>query len=46
MDANSRFHNFCFEIELGSTIGYSYKLGVGVARNQNATYLLKDILAD
>ena len=46
MDANSRFHNFCFEIELGSNIGYSYKLGVGVARNQNATYLLKDILAD
>ncbi len=41
-----RFHNWCFEIELGSKITYSYKIISGVARNQNATYLLKDIISD
>ena len=39
-----RFHNYCFEIELGENITYSYKITKGVARNQNATYLLKEIL--
>ena len=39
-----RFHNYCFEIELGEDISYSYKITKGVARNQNATYLLKGIL--
>ena len=39
-----RFHNYCFEIELGEDITYSYKITKGVARNQNATYLLKGIL--
>lgn len=39
-----RFHNYCFEIELGERITYSYKITRGVARNQNATYLLKGIL--
>mgnify|MGYP000689687288 FL=1 len=39
-----RFHNYCFEIELGENITYSYKITKGVARNQNATYLLKGIL--
>ena len=39
-----RFHNYCFEIELGKDITYSYKITKGVARNQNATYLLKGIL--
>jgi DNA mismatch repair ATPase MutS len=38
------FHNYCFEIELGAKVTYSYKITRGVARNQNATYLLKQIL--
>lgn len=38
------FHNFCFEIQLSSDITYTYKITPGVARNQNATYLLKKIL--
>ena len=40
-----RFHNYCFEIELGENITYSYKITEGVARNQNATFLLKGILS-
>ena len=40
----SQFHNYCFEIELGEKVTYSYKITPGVARNQNATYLLKQIL--
>lgn len=39
-----RFHNYCFEIELGTDITYSYKIAKGVAKNQNATFLLKNIL--
>lgn len=39
-----RFHNFCFEIELGSHITYTYRIAPGVARNQNATYLLRQLL--
>lgn len=39
-----RFHNYCFEIELGTEVAYSYKITAGVARNQNATFLLKQIL--
>ena len=39
-----RFHNYCFEIRLSDEITYTYKLSEGVARNQNATYLLKNIL--
>ena len=39
-----RFHNYCFEIELGDHITYSYKITPGVARNQNATFLLTNIL--
>jgi DNA mismatch repair ATPase MutS len=50
-----RFHNYCFEIPLGpkgglpeqelsDEITYTYRLSEGVARNQNATYLLKRIL--
>ncbi len=41
---NPRFRNFCFEIEMRSDITYSYKMTSGVARNMNATYLLKKIL--
>lgn len=40
----TRFHNYCFEIELGSAVTYTYKITPGVARNQNATFLLKQIL--
>ena len=39
-----RFHNYSFEIELGTDVTYTYKIGRGVARNQNATFLLKQIL--
>lgn len=41
-----RFHNFCFEIEIGQDITYSYKITPGVARNQNATFLLKKLLEE
>lgn len=41
-----RFHNYCFEIGLSDRVGYSYKITPGVARNQNATFLLKQILAE
>ncbi|MCI1816646.1 MAG: DNA mismatch repair protein MutS [Prevotella sp.] len=40
------FRNVCFEIKLGTDITYSYRITPGVARNQNATYLLKQILKD
>ena len=39
-----RFHNYCFEIELGADITYSYKITQGTAKNQNATFLLQNIL--
>lgn len=39
-----RFHNLCFEIELSGNITYTYKITPGVARNQNATFLLRRIL--
>lgn len=42
----SRFKNYCFEIELSDSITYSYKITHGVARNQNATFLLKNILKE
>ena len=45
-DSPSRFHNWCFEIELGGNITYTYKITPGVARNQNATYLLKKIIGE
>ena len=39
-----RFHNYCFEIELSDNIIYTYKITPGVARNQNAAFLLKNII--
>ena len=39
------FYNYCFEIELAEHITYTYKMMPGVARNQNATFLLKGILS-
>lgn len=38
------FHNFCFEIALGNDVTYSYKITSGVARNQNASFLLRKLL--
>ena len=43
-DCPSRFHDYCFEIGLGDSVTYSYKITPGVARNQNATYLLGKML--
>lgn len=40
----ARFHNYCFEISLAHEITYTYKITPGVARNQNATFLLRDII--
>ena len=40
------FHNWCFEIKLADSITYTYKITPGVARNQNATYLLRNIIAE
>ena len=40
------FHNYCFEIQLSDEITYTYGITEGVARNQNATYLLKNILKE
>lgn len=39
-----RFHNYCFEIELGASVTYTYRITEGVARNQNATFLLRRLL--
>lgn len=43
-DASEKFHNYCFEIDLGTDVTYTYKIQKGVARNQNATFLLNKIL--
>lgn len=43
-DASGQFHNYCFEIDLGTDVTYTYKIQKGVARNQNATFLLNKIL--
>lgn len=43
---SARFHNYCFEIGLGESVTYSYKITPGVARNQNATYLLRQMLEE
>lgn len=42
----ARFHNYCFEIELGTAVTYTYKITPGVARNQNATFLLEQMLQE
>lgn len=41
-----RFHNYCFEIELGESVTYTYRITEGVARNQNATFLLSRLLGN
>lgn len=40
------FHNYCFEIGLDADVTYTYKITPGVARNQNATYLLNRMLRE
>ena len=40
----NHFHNFCFEIRLADHITYTYRITPGVARNQNATHLLRQLL--
>lgn len=39
-----RIANYCFEIKMANEITYTYKIAPGVARNQNASFLLKNIL--
>lgn len=39
-----RFHNYCFEIDLGLDVTYTYKIQRGVAKNQNTTFLLKKLI--
>ena len=39
-----KYKNYCFEIELSDEISYSYKISEGIARNLNATYLLKKMV--
>lgn len=41
---SGRFHNLCFEIELSDNVTYTYKITPGVARNQNATWLLRNMI--
>ena len=43
-EQKSCFHNYCFEIELGTDVTYTYKIQPGVAQNQNATFLLKHLI--
>lgn len=45
VEPSGKFHNYCFEIDLGTDVTYTYKIQKGVARNQNATFLLNKILA-
>ena len=39
-----RFLNYCFEIGLSDTIRFSYKISRGIARNMNASHLIKIML--
>lgn len=43
-EQKSCFRNYCFEIELGTDVTYTYKIQPGVAKNQNATFLLKHLI--
>ncbi len=43
-DKPERFQNWCFEIGLGQDVTYTYKITPGVAQNQNATFLLKNMI--
>lgn len=41
-----RFLNYCFEIGLSDKVTYTYKITRGTAKNQNATFLLNNILKE
>lgn len=45
-DHGDRFHNYCFEISIGEHITYNYRITPGIAKNQNATYLLKRMIEE
>lgn len=45
-DHGDRFHNYCFEISIGEQISYDYRITPGIAKNQNATYLLKKMITE
>lgn len=45
-DHGERFHNYCFEISIGEQITYDYRITPGIAKNQNATYLLKKMITE
>ena len=45
-DHGDRFHNYCFEISIGEQVSYDYRITPGIAKNQNATYLLKKMIAE
>ena len=38
------FSNYRFEIELSDEIRYTYRISPGIARNMNASYLIRKIL--
>ena len=41
----SKFKNYCFEIELNNPIVYTYKLFRGICKNRNASYILSHMLS-
>jgi len=41
----SKFKNYCFEIELGVPITYTYKINRGICKNKNASYILLQMLS-
>jgi len=45
-DHSDRFHNYCFEISIGEQVSYDYRITPGIAKNQNATYLLKKMIEE
>ena len=45
-DHGERFHNYCFEISIGEQVSYDYRITPGIAKNQNATYLLKKMIEE
>ena len=45
-DHSDRFHNYCFEISIGEQVSYDYRITPGIAKNQNATYLLKKMITE
>jgi len=42
---DSKFKNYCFEIELSDPITYSYKINRGICKNRNASHILSNMLS-